>query len=88
MAARTAWTQFGSDKPSPVPLLLPTRKSFCCSPRFTTKRKRKICASPTDNAVQKLMQNLDKKTKKDTNSKNRQTQRPRSKPRKQRRQRV
>ncbi|KAF4795509.1 C-C motif chemokine 21 [Turdus rufiventris] len=65
-------------------------ESGCLLPAvvFTTKRKRKICASPTDNAVQKLMQNLDKKTKKDTNSKNRQTQRPRSKPRKQRRQRV
>ncbi|XP_010185633.1 PREDICTED: C-C motif chemokine 21 [Mesitornis unicolor] len=31
---------------------------------FTTKRNKKICASPTDPAVQKLMQSLDKKVKK------------------------
>ncbi|XP_068781125.1 C-C motif chemokine 21a-like [Struthio camelus] len=28
---------------------------------FTTKKNKKICASPTDTAVQKLMQKLDKK---------------------------
>ncbi|XP_062369792.1 C-C motif chemokine 21-like [Cinclus cinclus] len=55
---------------------------------FTTKRNRKICASPTDNAVQKLMQHLDKKAKSDKIKKRGQTLRPRVKPKKQRRQRV
>ncbi|XP_065518393.1 C-C motif chemokine 21-like [Lathamus discolor] len=32
---------------------------------FTTKRNKKICASPTDPSVQKLMQNLDKRVRKD-----------------------
>ncbi|XP_074992166.1 C-C motif chemokine 21-like [Calonectris borealis] len=42
---------------------------------FTTKRNKKICASPTDLAVQKLMQNLDKKDKKKG-----QSPRPRGRP--------
>ncbi|XP_077646195.1 C-C motif chemokine 21 [Lonchura striata] len=59
-----------------------------------TKRNKKICVSPTDDTVLKLMQQLDKKTKNDKdkkakNNKNkRQTQRPRSRPKKQKRQRV
>ncbi|KAL2294129.1 hypothetical protein Nmel_007851, partial [Mimus melanotis] len=65
-------------------------ESGCMLPAvvFTTKRKRKICASPDDSAVQKLMKHLDKKAKNDKNINNKQTQRPRSKPKKQRRQRV
>ncbi|XP_031952881.1 C-C motif chemokine 21a-like [Corvus kubaryi] len=53
---------------------------------FTTKKNKKICASPSSDAVQKLMRQLDKKAK---NAKSRaQTQRPRSRPKKQRRERV
>ncbi|XP_059730045.1 C-C motif chemokine 4-like [Haemorhous mexicanus] len=53
-----------------------------------TKRNRKICASPTDDTVQKLIQQLDKRAKNDKNRKKGQTQRPRGRPKKQRRQRV
>ncbi|XP_010119733.1 PREDICTED: C-C motif chemokine 21, partial [Chlamydotis macqueenii] len=56
---------------------------------FTTKKNKKICASPTDPAVQKLMQNLDKKVKNDKkNKKKGQSPRPAGKPRRQKRQRV
>ncbi|XP_005528116.1 PREDICTED: C-C motif chemokine 21 [Pseudopodoces humilis] len=55
---------------------------------FTTKRNRKICASPTDGTIQKLMQHLDKKAKNDKNKKKGHTQRPRGRAKKQRRQRV
>ncbi|RLV96113.1 hypothetical protein DV515_00012707 [Chloebia gouldiae] len=51
-----------------------------------TKRNKKICVSPTDNTVLKLMQQLDKKAKNNKNK--RQTQRPRGRPKKQKRQRV
>ncbi|KAM7025394.1 C-C motif chemokine 21-like [Acridotheres tristis] len=62
-------------------------ESGCLVPAvvFTTKRKRKICASPDDSAVKKLMKHLDKKAK---NDKKDQTQRPKGKSKKQRRQRV
>ncbi|KAM3655061.1 C-C motif chemokine 16-like [Ammospiza nelsoni] len=53
-----------------------------------TKRNRKICASPTDDTVLKLIQQLDKRAKNDKNRKKGQTQRPRGRPKKQRRQRV
>ncbi|KAM6036248.1 C-C motif chemokine 21 [Theristicus caerulescens] len=36
---------------------------------FTTKRNKKICASPTDPDIQKLMQKLDKKAKNDKKDK-------------------
>ncbi|XP_009645564.1 C-C motif chemokine 21 [Egretta garzetta] len=36
---------------------------------FTTKRNKKICASPTNPTVQKLMQNLDNKVKNDKKDK-------------------
>uniref|UniRef100_A0A8B9M439 C-C motif chemokine n=1 Tax=Accipiter nisus TaxID=211598 RepID=A0A8B9M439_9AVES len=56
---------------------------------FTTKRDKKICASPTDPAVQKLMQNLDKKVKNDKKDKKKgQSPRPRGRPKRQKRQRV
>ncbi|XP_050769248.1 C-C motif chemokine 21 [Gymnogyps californianus] len=56
---------------------------------FTTKKNKKICASPTDPAVQKLMQNLDKKVKNDKKDKKKgQSPRPRGRPKRQRRQRV
>ncbi|XP_014741543.1 PREDICTED: C-C motif chemokine 21-like [Sturnus vulgaris] len=63
-------------------------ESGCLVPAvvFTTKRKRKICASPDDSAVKKLMKQLDKKAKNDKNKD--QTQRPKGKSKKQRRQRV
>ncbi|XP_041278002.1 C-C motif chemokine 21-like [Pyrgilauda ruficollis] len=51
-----------------------------------TKKNRKICASPTDDTVQKLMQQLDKKDKNDKSRKK--GQRPRGRPKKQRRQRA
>ncbi|XP_074022856.1 C-C motif chemokine 21 [Numenius arquata] len=56
---------------------------------FITKKNKKICASPTDPAVQKLMQNLDKKVKNDRKDKKRGPS-PRSggRPRRQKRQRV
>ncbi|XP_009955293.1 PREDICTED: C-C motif chemokine 21 [Leptosomus discolor] len=47
---------------------------------FTTRRNKKICASPTDAAVQKLMQNLEKKDKKGK------SQRPRHRSKRQKRQ--
>ncbi|XP_056181495.1 eotaxin-like [Falco biarmicus] len=53
---------------------------------FTTKRNKKICASPTDSAVQKLMENLDKKVK--NKKKKGQPPRPRGKPKQQKQQRV
>ncbi|XP_009873835.1 PREDICTED: C-C motif chemokine 21 [Apaloderma vittatum] len=46
---------------------------------LTTKRNKKICASPADPEVQKLMQHLDKKAKNDKG----QSPRPRSRPRRQ-----
>ncbi|XP_063279057.1 C-C motif chemokine 21-like [Prinia subflava] len=52
---------------------------------FTTKKNRKICASPTDSAVQKMMKYLDKKAK---NGKNRKMGHPGGRPKKQRQQRV
>ncbi|XP_030326783.1 C-C motif chemokine 21-like [Strigops habroptila] len=53
---------------------------------FTTKKNKKICASPTDPAVQKVMQNLDKKLRKD--KKKGQPPRYRDRPRRQKQQRV
>lgn len=88
VVARTTWNSLASDKPSPVLLLLPARKSFCCSPRFTTRRNRNICASPSDDAVKKLMKHLDKKANDNKNKKKGQTRRPRGRPKKQRQQRV
>lgn len=94
VVARTTWNSLASDKPSPLLPLLPSRKSFCCSPRLITKKNKKICVSPTDDAVLKLLQQLDKKAKNDKdkkakNNKNkRQIQRPRGRPKKQKRQRV
>ncbi|XP_009984401.1 PREDICTED: C-C motif chemokine 21 [Tauraco erythrolophus] len=59
---------------------------------FTTKKNRKICASPTDPAVQKLMQNLDKKMKNDKkdkkDKKKGQSSRPRGRPKRQKWQQV
>ncbi|XP_074992753.1 C-C motif chemokine 21-like [Calonectris borealis] len=56
---------------------------------FTTKRNKKICASPTDPAVQKLMQNLDKKVKNDKKDKKKgHSPRPGGRPKRQKRQRV
>ncbi|KAM6364103.1 C-C motif chemokine 21-like [Pluvialis apricaria] len=54
---------------------------------FTTKKNKKICASPTDSAVQKLMQNLDKKMKNDKKDKKK-GPRLGGRPRRQKRQRV
>ncbi|XP_059690247.1 C-C motif chemokine 19-like [Gavia stellata] len=53
---------------------------------FTTKKNKKICASPTDPTVQKLIQNLDKKVKNDK----RKGHSPRAggRPKRQKRQRV
>ncbi|XP_009556102.1 C-C motif chemokine 21 [Cuculus canorus] len=51
---------------------------------FTTKKNKKICASPADSAVQKLMQDLDKRVKKD--KKKGQSPRPRGRSKRQRRQ--
>ena len=71
---------------SPCP---PPANLSACTPRFTTKKNKKICASPTDPAVQKLMQNLDKKVKNDKKDKKKgQSPRPRGRPKRQRRQRV
>ncbi|XP_005428133.1 C-C motif chemokine 5-like [Geospiza fortis] len=53
-----------------------------------TKKNRKICASPTDDTVQKLIQQLDRRAKNNKNRKKGQTQHPRGRPKKQRRQRV
>ncbi|XP_053787973.1 eotaxin-like [Vidua chalybeata] len=57
-----------------------------------TKRNKKICVSPNDDTIQKLMQQLDKKAnnEKDKKPKNNkgQTQRSRGRPKKQKRQRV
>ncbi|KAM9250567.1 C-C motif chemokine 21-like [Cariama cristata] len=56
---------------------------------FTTKKNKKICASPTDSAVQKLMQNLDKKVKNDKKDKKRgQSSRSKGRPKRQKRQQV
>ncbi|XP_009482657.1 C-C motif chemokine 21-like [Pelecanus crispus] len=56
---------------------------------FTTKRNKKICASPTDPTVQKLIQNLDKKVKNDKKDKKKgHTTRPGGRPKRQKRQRV
>ncbi|KAM6226194.1 C-C motif chemokine 21-like [Spheniscus humboldti] len=54
---------------------------------FTTKRNKKICASPTDPAVQKLMESLDKKVK-DKDKKKAHAPRPGGRPKRQKRQRV
>ncbi|KAM6391413.1 C-C motif chemokine 21-like [Rhynochetos jubatus] len=56
---------------------------------FTTKKNKKICASPTDPAVQKLMNNLDKKVKNDKKDKKKgPSPRPRRRPKRQKRQQV
>ncbi|XP_072716663.1 C-C motif chemokine 21-like [Ciconia boyciana] len=56
---------------------------------FTTKRNKKICASPTDPAVQKLMQNLDKKVKNDKKDKKKgRSSRPGGRPKRQKQQQV
>ncbi|XP_063176241.1 C-C motif chemokine 21 [Chroicocephalus ridibundus] len=56
---------------------------------FITKKNKKICASPTDPAVQKLMQHLDKKVKNDKKDKKKgQSPRPGGRPKRQKRQRV
>ncbi|KAM6109628.1 C-C motif chemokine 20-like [Phoenicopterus ruber ruber] len=56
---------------------------------FTTKRNKKICASPTDPAIQKLMQNLDKRVKNDRKDKKKgHSLRPGGRPKRQKRQRV
>ncbi|XP_075344429.1 C-C motif chemokine 21 [Mycteria americana] len=56
---------------------------------FTTKKNKKICASPTDSAVQKLMQNLDKKVKNDKKEKKKgHSPRPGGRPKRQKRQQV
>ncbi|GAB0202931.1 C-C motif chemokine 21 [Grus americana] len=56
---------------------------------FTTKKNKKICASPTDPAIQKLMQNLDKKVKNDKKDKKKgQSSRSGGRPKRQKRQRV
>ncbi|XP_005143522.1 C-C motif chemokine 21 [Melopsittacus undulatus] len=52
---------------------------------FTTKKNKKICASPTDADVQKMMQNLDKRVRKD---KKRQPPRYRGRPKRQKQQKV
>ncbi|XP_014807969.1 PREDICTED: C-C motif chemokine 21 [Calidris pugnax] len=56
---------------------------------FITKKNKKICASPTDPAIQMLMQNLDKRVKNDKKDRKK-GQYPRSggRPRRQKRQRV
>ncbi|XP_071282072.1 C-C motif chemokine 21-like isoform X2 [Agelaius tricolor] len=53
-----------------------------------TKKNRKICASPTEDAVLKLIQKLDRRAKNGKNRKKGQTQRRRDKPKKQRQQQV
>ncbi|XP_010146465.1 PREDICTED: C-C motif chemokine 21, partial [Eurypyga helias] len=54
---------------------------------FTTKKNKKICASPTHPAVQKLMNNLDKKVKNDKKDKKKgPSPRPRGRPKRQKRQ--
>ncbi|KAM4639400.1 C-C motif chemokine 21-like [Amazona ochrocephala] len=53
---------------------------------FTTKKNKKICASPTDPAVQKLMQDVDKKFRKD--KKKAQPPRYRGRPKRQKQRRV
>ncbi|CAN0343727.1 unnamed protein product [Bubo scandiacus] len=58
---------------------------------LTTKKNKKICASPTDSAIQKLMQNLDKvkNDKKDKKDKKKgHSPRARGGPKRQKRQRV
>ncbi|KAM6302994.1 C-C motif chemokine 21a-like [Podargus strigoides] len=56
---------------------------------LTTKRNKKICASPADPAVQRLMKNLDKKVKSNKEDKQKgQSPRPRGRARRQKRQRV
>ncbi|XP_050769584.1 C-C motif chemokine 19-like [Gymnogyps californianus] len=65
----------------------PESGCLLCAVMFTTKRNKKICTSPTDPAVQKLMQNLDKKDKKAKKDKKKgQSPRPRGKPKWQKRQ--
>ncbi|XP_009907221.2 C-C motif chemokine 21 [Dryobates pubescens] len=65
--------------------------SGCAIPAVVliTKKNKKICASPTNLAVQKLMKNLDKKVKSDTKDKKQgQRSRSRGRPKRQERQQV
>ncbi|XP_008943004.1 PREDICTED: C-C motif chemokine 21-like, partial [Merops nubicus] len=55
---------------------------------FTTKKNKKICASPNDLAIQKLMQNLDKKVRRDKEKKEGQSPRARRRSKRQKRQRI
>ncbi|XP_010079517.1 PREDICTED: eotaxin-like [Pterocles gutturalis] len=56
---------------------------------LTTKGNKKICASPTDPAIQKVMQDVDNKVKNDKKGKKKgQSSRPRGRPKRQKRQQV
>uniref|UniRef100_A0A8C8B5R2 Chemokine interleukin-8-like domain-containing protein n=1 Tax=Otus sunia TaxID=257818 RepID=A0A8C8B5R2_9STRI len=55
---------------------------------LTTKKNKKICASPTDSAIQKLMQNLDKVKNDKKDKKKGHSPRARGGPKRQKRQRV
>lgn len=82
--SRVVWLQPNPPSPCPPPAHLPANIS-ACTPRFTTKGNKKICASPNDPNNQKLMQNLDKKVQSNKQGK---PPRPRGRPRRQKRQRV
>nr|XP_009940995.1 PREDICTED: C-C motif chemokine 21-like [Opisthocomus hoazin] len=83
-----------SQKPIPRSLVKsytiqgPELECYLTAVVFTTKKDKQICASPTDPAVRKLMQSLDKQGKNDKEKKKAQSPRPRGRPRRQKRQRV